>query len=195
MIAVSQMFFLRRPSEARVRAILESQSRTRFSYPEVGATGTSVPAGYNVDHARCLLGHGDAVFALAKSAIRHWEIFQNGWTLLCWADAPIESGATVALLVRTLGFYSVNVCRIVYVVDEPRRFGFAYGTLPQHVEAGEERFLAEWLDDGSVWFDVLAFSRPRHVLARIANPLARNLQRKFRRDAARAMQLASAPDS
>lgn len=48
------------------------------------------------------------------------------------------------------------------------RFGFAYGTLPGHVESGEERFQIEWhRSDDSVWYDILAFSRPNHPLARL----------------------------
>jgi uncharacterized protein (UPF0548 family) len=194
MIAVSQMFFLRRPSEAQIREILESQRAREFSYRDVGATRALPPRGYNVDHERFAVGDGAAAFARAKKAIDRWEMFHNGWTHLCWPDAPIERGTTVAMLTRTLGLYSVNACRIVYVIDEPRRYGFAYGTLPGHVEAGEERFLAEWLEDGSVWFDLLALSRARHVLARMANPLVRSLQRKFRRDAGQAMERAVAAD-
>jgi len=195
MIAVSQMFFLHRPSEARIREILESQRTAGFSYTEVGATRTSPAPGYNVDHERCLLGRGPEVFERARNAIQRWEMFHNGWTNLCWPDAPIESGITVAMLADYLGLYSLNFCRIVYVIDEPRKYGFAYGTLPDHVEAGEERFLVELLDDGSVWFDLLAFSRAQHVLAKIASPLVRSLQRKFRRDAGRAMERAVAANS
>lgn len=77
------------------------------------------------------------------------------------------------------------------MIDEPRRYGFACGTLSEHAEAGEERFLVEWLEDGSVWYDLLAFSRPRHALARIAYPFGRMLQARFRRDSGRAMQQAS----
>src|SRR4029077_16661015 len=69
MIAVSQMFSLERPSEARIRAMLESQRDTEFSYSEVGATATSPPRGYNVDHARFLLGQGSVAFSRGKLAI------------------------------------------------------------------------------------------------------------------------------
>ncbi len=188
MIAVSQMFSLQRPSDARMRTMLESQRDADFSYPEVGATGKSAPRGYNVDHERYFLGQGPVAFSRGKRAIDRWEMFHNGWTHLCWPDAPIQSGTNVAMLARWLGLYSINFCRIVYVIDEPRKYGFAYGTLPDHVETGEERFVVEWLEDGTVWYDVFAFSRPRHVLARIANPAVRGLQRKFRRDSGRAMQ-------
>ncbi len=111
-------------------------------------------------------------------------------THLCWPDAPIKIGTNVAMLALWLGLYSINFCRIVYVIDEPRKYGFAYGTLPDHIEAGEERFIVEWLKDGTVWYDVSAFSRARHVLARIAKPAVRALQSKFRRDSGRAMQAA-----
>jgi uncharacterized protein (UPF0548 family) len=68
------------------------------------------------------------------------------------------------------------------------RFGFAYGTLPGHAESGEERFLVEWDRTGdAVRYDVLAFSRPRHPLARLGYPLTRRAQRRFARDSAAAM--------
>jgi uncharacterized protein (UPF0548 family) len=172
--------------------MLEAKRDVGFSYSEVGATAKSPPHGYNVDHERYLLGQGPVAFSRGKLAIQRWEMFHNGWTRLCWPDAPIQSETNVAMLARWLGLYSLNFCRIVYVVDEPRQYGFAYGTLTDHIEAGEERFVVEWLEDGTVWYDVFAFSRASHVLARIANPAVRALQSKFRRDSGRAMQTAVA---
>jgi uncharacterized protein (UPF0548 family) len=68
------------------------------------------------------------------------------------------------------------------------RYGFAYGTLPGHVEAGEERFLVEWnKSDNRVWYDIVAFSRPRHVLARLGNFQVRRMQKRFARESAAAM--------
>ena len=113
---------------------------------------------------------------------------------MCWPGAPIERGTDVALLAKYASIYSLNFCRIVYVIDEPRRYGFAYGTLADHVEEGEERFVVEMLADGTVWYDVSAFSRPRHLLAKIASPLVRSLQSRFRRDSGRAMQAAVAAE-
>jgi uncharacterized protein (UPF0548 family) len=119
-------------------------------------------------------------------------MFDIGWIELCWPDVPIRTGSTVAVLARHFGFWSLNVCRIVYEIDEPRRYGFAYGTLPEHAEAGEERFTVEWRDDDSVWYDILAFSREKHPLAKMAYPLSRMLQVRFRRDSGRVMQRAVA---
>ena len=56
------------------------------------------------------------------------------------------------------------------MIDEglrEKKFGFAYGTLPDHAGSGEERFLVEMDDEEIVWYDILAFSRPNRVLARI----------------------------
>ena len=85
-----------------------------------------------------------------------------------YPDTPIETGRDVAPLARHLGFYSLNACRIVYVIDEPNTFGFAYGTLTEHVEIGEERFKVEFdPDSGEIWYDIFAFSRPGHHLVKL----------------------------
>jgi uncharacterized protein (UPF0548 family) len=70
-------------------------------------------------------------------------------------------------------------------------FGFAYGTLPAHVERGEERFLVQWdHQDKSVWYDILAISQPNHMLAQIGYLYVRHLQRCFARDSLQAMHRA-----
>jgi uncharacterized protein (UPF0548 family) len=95
-------------------------------------------------------------------------------------DTPIEPGRNVALLASHLRFYSVGSCRIVYVIDEPDRFGFAYGTLSRHAESGEERFTVEYhAKTGEVWYDIYAFSRPGHWMVRLGYPYARYLQTNF----------------
>jgi uncharacterized protein (UPF0548 family) len=96
---------------------------------------------------------------------------------------PLEVGTIVAVQAHTFGFWSLSAARIVYTVDERQggsgRFGFAYGTLPDHVECGEERFMIEWREDNSVWYDIYAFSHPQHPLVRLGSPLARMLQKRF----------------
>ena len=74
------------------------------------------------------------------------------------------------------------------------KYGFAYGTLPGHVESGEECFLIEWnhADDG-VYYDILAFSKPNHFLTRLGYPVVRRMQKRFGRDSAAAMQKAVSP--
>jgi uncharacterized protein (UPF0548 family) len=66
--------------------------------------------------------------------------------------------------------WSLNACRIVYVIEEEEasllnRYGFAFGTLPGHVERGEERFSVEWhRSEDWVFYEVFAFARPAHPL-------------------------------
>jgi uncharacterized protein (UPF0548 family) len=100
----------------------------------------------------------------------------------------VDVGATVAIKAQTLGIWSLSASRVVYLIEESRRFGFAYGTLPDHVERGEERFLIEWNEDDSVWYDILAFSRPRHPLVKLGSPYARTLQKQFARDSLNRMR-------
>ena len=93
------------------------------------------------------------------------------------------------------GLWSLNACRIVYVIEEEasplRRYGFAFGTLPGHVERGEERFTVEWdRADDSVWYEVFAFARPAHLLAKAGSPFVRLVQRRFAAASLRAMAAA-----
>jgi len=182
------LFRLTPPLDDEVRRFIAIQEHAELTYPEVGASADIVPDGYNVDHNRLELGRGEGVWHRAVAALRAWQMFNIPWLSLYWPETPIQVGAVVAVSVRHFGFYSLNACRIVYVVDEDgavthapvSRFGFAYGTLGEHAESGEERFTVEW-DRASdkVVYDILAFSRPRHTLAKLAYPLSRSLQRAF----------------
>ena len=176
------MFLLRQPTEAVVRRFISSQKGLPFSYSEVGATQTGPPASYTVDHNRIRLGEGERTYQRAVEALKNWRQFDLGWVTIVPRGVEIKAGSTVAVKARAFGTWSLNACRVVYVIDESRRFGFAYGTLPDHVERGEERFLIEWLPDDSVWYDILAFSRPQHPLVKLSSPLARRLQKRFARD-------------
>lgn len=188
------MVSFHRPSRRKVQEFLDTQARLRLTYEAIGATSTVPPRGYVVDHTRTRLGTGLDVFDKAKAALRRWEQFQLGWVEAWSADTPIQTGQVVAVLARGLGLWWLNACRIVYVVDEEgpiRRFGFAYGTLPAHAGAGEERFLVEWdPESDAVWYDVVAFSRPQHRLTRLGRLYMRRVQKRFGRESAAAMKRA-----
>lgn len=180
------------PSDDAVRRFLASQKDLPFSYEEVGATWEGAPPnGYVVDGYRVKLGEGPETYERAKEALRGWRQFDLGWVRLLPPEAPAEVGATVGVLARHYGFWSLNTARIVYLIEESdeeaERFGFGYGTLPGHGERGEERFSVEWRRDGFVYYDVLAFSRPKHPLAWLGYPFARALQHRFARDSKEAM--------
>lgn len=186
------MFSLSKPSGGKVRRYLAAQRALPFSYGEVGATRRGAPPkGYAVDRYRVRLGAGEGAFGRAKGALRGWRQFDLGWARVVPPGAPIEVGTTVGVLARHYGFWSLNAARVVYLVEgseRVERFGFAYGTLPGHGEKGEERFAVEWdRESDSVYYDVLAFSRPNHPLAWLGYPFARALQRRFARDSKRAV--------
>ncbi|MDX6274493.1 MAG: hypothetical protein QOJ92_1703 [Frankiales bacterium] len=91
-----------------------------------------------------------------------------------WVDAgalPVAVGTT---LVQSIGVGPLRMLiptRVVRVVDEPGRSGFAYATLRGHPEDGEEAFVVEQLPDGSWRFRVTALSRPASFLVRWSGPL------------------------
>ena len=176
------MFKISEPTERDVEEFIAERRNLPFTYAEVGATNTTPPAGYNVDHNRIQLGNSEATYKRAVEALKYWQQFDLGWVTIVPRGVTVETGATVAVKARAFGTWSLSACRVVYVINEPRRFGFAYGTLPDHVERGEERFLIEWLPDDSVWYDILAFSRPQHPLVKLSSPLARRLQKRFARE-------------
>ena len=185
------MFRLSAPSDDDVRHFRQAQEHSRFSYTQVGASAGNMPRGYTVDHNRVQLGRGEVIWHRAVKAIRGWQMFNVPWMQLYWPTAPIQVGTNVAVLVHHFGFYSLNACRIVHVIQENKpltRFGFAYGTLAEHAERGEERFTVEWnRAEDEVWYDILAFSRPQKTLARLGYPLSRWLQIRFAKDSKAAM--------
>lgn len=192
------MFLVREPTAHAVRRFLDSQAERPLSYEEVGATrgGASggapdAPAGYIVDRYRVRLGEGEEIFGRALAALRSWRMFDLGWTRLIPETTPVEEGVTVAVLARHYGFRSLNAARIVYLIEDSDnvvRCGFAYGTLPGHAARGEERFTVEWdPETDAVYYDVLAISRPNHLLVWLGYPLVRRLQRRFARDSRAAM--------
>lgn len=187
------MFSLFKPSPETVRAFLAAQKDRQFSYRHVGASQSAPPDGYVADRHRVQLGSGRAVFERAKNALTQWKMFDMNWLELCWPDVPIATGATVAVAVHHLGFWSLNACRIVYTIEEGgpiEKYGFAYGTLPDHAETGEERFTVEFhAENETVWYAIHAFSRPR-LLARLAFFYSRALQKRFAEDSKKAMKRA-----
>jgi Domain of unknown function (DUF1990) len=114
------MFRLSRPNRNAIAAFVSAQQNQAFSYAEVGYSRQQAPKGYVADHHRIQLGKGVEAFERAKCAVRHWKMFDMPWIDLCWPNTPVEPGAHVAVLIAHLGFWSLNACRIVYVVDEDR---------------------------------------------------------------------------
>lgn len=178
------------PDTAVLREFLAAQAGASFSYPAVGATQGDFPRGFYRDERRWVVGHGPEEFAAACAALRRWEMIPAPWARVFPAEVPPAEGRAFAVVIRVAGVHWLNAVRVVYVAEESgplRRFGFAYGTLEDHAERGEERFMVELAADGTVWYDVSAFSKPRAWQARLALPWVRLLQRRFAHESRRAL--------
>jgi uncharacterized protein (UPF0548 family) len=162
-----------------------------FSYRAVGATGEPgwplPPAGFHLFRIRTRLGAGKAVYRAAGRALLDWRMHRAvGVTIDAGPEA--ETGGTVVVGLG-LGRLRLHApCRVVWVVREDRRTGFAYGTLPGHPECGEEAFEVTHAEDGSVWLTVTAFSRPASWYTRVAGPLGRAAQRAYARRCGRVLR-------
>jgi uncharacterized protein (UPF0548 family) len=190
------MILLHRPRPETISNFLKSQASGAFSYSAVGATASlnEPPAGFVVDHTRVQLGHGQAVFERAKCALKTWDQFRLGWLEACSDTTMIQPGIHVAVMAHPFGLWCLNTCRVIYMIDEPEptvRYGYAYGTLSDHAAIGEERFAVEWNHaDGCVWYDILAFSRPRGLM-KLGHRWMRAIQKQFGRESAAAMVCAA----
>jgi len=190
------MWSLSYPTDAQLDSILLSESNRDFTYSCVAATAVDDrPTGFDLDDNRAVLGHGDNIFEAACVALRRWQQFPPNWSRIYPECAPLLTNQTIVVVIRSFGVRWINSARIVYVVDEsgpPRRFGFAYGTLPAHVECGEERFMIEMAANETVSYVLRAISKPRMLLTRLGYPIVRRLQKRFVRDSQAAMMVAAA---
>jgi uncharacterized protein (UPF0548 family) len=187
------MFSFSKPTRSQIDQFIAAARETDITYPHIGQTknGFDGSTAYTIDHNTIVIGRGETGFEKAKQAIREWKMFDMPWVEVCWPDTPIEEDRTVAILIRHFGFYSLNAARIVYTIDEPDWFGFAYGTLRDHGESGEERFSVRFdRESGDVIYDLYAFSRPNYLSARLARPLTRMLQKRFAVGSLKAMRAA-----
>jgi uncharacterized protein (UPF0548 family) len=188
------MFLATRPTSRVIERFLEESRTVPFSYEPVGAAQRE-PVGYNVDEMVVTIGRGQPDLNRAKAALASWRHFDLGWMQAVPATPEPEPGTAVAVVIRHLGLWSLNGCRIVYSIGDRERgttFGFAYGTLLNHAEAGEELFEVS-MDPSSddVKYRIRAASRPRAPLAWIGYPLVRALQSRCRRDSGAAMKRAT----
>ena len=115
-------------------------------------------------------------FDEAAGRLMTWRIHEAAGLRVFASSVPVEPDAVVEMFLgpRWMGIRAV--CRVVYVINEPDRVGFGYGTLPGHAESGEESFVIERRGD-AVRFVVRAFSNPATRLARLGGPATSAVQR------------------
>ena len=188
------MFLARRPSLETIDRFLRVSEGLPLSYGPIGIVGAE-DASRHVDEATVTIGHGPTDLERARAALMAWKQFDIGWVETFPRRAPVTVGTVVAVLIRHLGFWSLNGCRVLYHVgsaDDAARFGFAYGTLTNHAEAGDELFEV-FMDPQTeaVMYRIRATSWPEAMLARVGQPFVRVLQARFRRHSAVAMRRAT----
>lgn len=145
-----------------------------LTYPEVGATAGVLPDGYHHARASAVIGSGRDRFERAGDSVLRWGM-QRGAGLGVQATTDVAEVGT-ELLVR-LGPIPAP-CRVVYVLSETDRRGFAYGTLRGHPESGEELFAVRYDPaTDTVYAEVSAFSRPATWWSKLGGPVTRLAQR------------------
>jgi uncharacterized protein (UPF0548 family) len=170
--------FVRPSNASAVEQLLGSLSRMEPTYAQTGATlAGELPGGFHHDRYRGSLGLGEARFHRAVKGLRSWQAHRATWIRVVPDDSEIRTGATVVVMLGPSWLAIAAPCRVVAVIDEPSSWGFAYGSLPGHPEQGEQAFVTSIAEDGTVTFEITAFSRPGGALLRLAGPLGRALQR------------------
>src|SRR3954447_10343490 len=107
------MFLISRPSEQRIEDFLAEQHSSPFSYTGIGTSATSTAErGMVVDHNRVLLGHGEETYRKAVAAVSSWKMFDLDWLKLYWPGAPIKVGTEIAIVIKHMGFWSLNANRV-----------------------------------------------------------------------------------
>lgn len=187
------MFLIRRPSLEVIRRFLRHSRDLPLSYSPAGLVRAETYT-RGVGEWTNRIGHGEEDFERAKAALLAWKQLDVGWLRPYPRDASATAGTEVAILIRHFGFWSLNGCRVLYRVGSPeqRRFGYAYGTLTNHAESGEELFEV-FMDPvtGDVMYRIRAVSWPRAALAHLGQPIVRSLQARFRTHSAAAMERAT----
>jgi uncharacterized protein (UPF0548 family) len=153
--------------------IVQDLRQAQLTYPEVGATSGPLPSGYHHQHLSAPVGYGRAQFQAAAECLMRWEMHAHAGLHPQVSDAVAGEGV-VAILRLDIGPIRLRVpVRVIRVIDEPSRRGFVYGTLPGHPERGEESFVVEMAEDGTVFFHLVAFSRPARWFTRLGGPVSR----------------------
>lgn len=188
------MFLARRPSLDTINRFLHHSQDLPLSYGPIGIVSPSTVRN-GIDELAVTIGHGQPDFARARAALIAWKQFDIGWVETFPPNAPVAVGTVVAVLIHHVGFWSLNGCRVVYLAGDAAddaRFGFAYGALTNHAQAGEELF--EVLIDPrteDVRYRIRARSWPQTALARVGQPIVRALQARFRLHSAATMERAA----
>jgi uncharacterized protein (UPF0548 family) len=192
------MFSIIKPSAHKISSFINSQQNKTFTYDEVGISQDGplqadhpISKYYKLINRQFNIGEGEKSYELAKKAFIKWGMFDLGWVNVK-PTTPMVENALVGIVSNVMGVWSVNVCRIIYIVNEDGpviRFGMGYGTMPGHAICGEERLSVAFNPEtGKVSFEIFSFSTESQLIAKISSFHLRTLQDRFARESARRMR-------
>lgn len=157
-------------------------ARLPLTYPEVGASlGGPLPSGYHHTHEAVVLGTGRTLFERHADAVLRFDVHRRAGLLVA-ARAPVAAVGVDLEVALPIGPLCVRALdRVVAVVDEPDRRGFAYGTLAGHPERGEESFVVSIDADDVVRLEIRAFWRSVRWYSVLGGPVTGAVQRAITR--------------
>ncbi len=169
------IFHLGKPSTDALARLAGSAADESPTAPP-GMLHAATPSGYRRDRWTRPADHDD--FDAARLAVTTWAAQRTAGLTLSPPTPDLTVGVTLAFAYPVGPGSVTGTCRIVEVIDEPDRFGFVYATLPHHPEQGEELFLVERDDQGTITAAIEAVWRPANLVTRIGLPATRFLQRR-----------------
>jgi uncharacterized protein (UPF0548 family) len=148
-----------------------------LTYPEIGATRTDdLPGGYRHVRRHVRIGTGSDVFRAAARGLATWQMHRAAGIRVRADAGSVSVGARFASGIGIGPLRLWAPCEVVWLVDEPRRYGYGFGTRPGHPESGEEALVVSIDGEDGVWFDIRAFSRLAHRYLRPGRPIAELIQ-------------------
>jgi uncharacterized protein (UPF0548 family) len=157
-------------------------SARRLSYAQAGATDPASdrwtpPAGFRTYERTVPIGLD---WNAAAPAVLEWAVkTRSGFRVV--PAARVSQGADFWLIASVGPLPVREPVRIVAVVEQPDRYGFAYGTLDGHPVSGEEAFVVHRGADGGVQLTLRSLTRPASGPWRAAFPALLVAQRWYRR--------------
>lgn len=141
------------------------------------------------------------LFPLAREAVLTWGL-QEGAGVIVRPVRRVHLGQVVDLRLNPVWPTSprrsrgrdltlrVGSCVVTEVINEESRAGFAYRTLPGHLESGDQTFLVEQRSSGRLVTTIVSDSVPGHPLFAAAASLSVAAQRMMARRYAAGMRRA-----
>ncbi|KAI4325785.1 hypothetical protein MLD38_031152 [Melastoma candidum] len=187
-------FFWARPSAQDQKICIERAGPLNYDAKYKGATANSTSTlkedkellndGFFTNHARVLVGSGLETFEKGKIALQNWRHFDLKWAFVD-SSTQIQNGVRFCVCAKEFIPWFVMPLEVVYVTENRNKkkgialYRFGSGTLRGHLLAGEERFSIELDENNQVWYEILSFSKPAHLLSFIGYPYVQWQQKLF----------------